>query len=105
MCVIYYSDEMTLNYTSNQVNKRQIEREDFECTSSDSCGEHSFVGVNFEDLTFTDEQRAICNDDKSCLFDFAVTGDKEIAITTLEAAEEIQRVQGIISKHKTFAYS
>ena len=79
------------------VKKRQIDGPNFECTSFDNCGDHNFVGVTFEDLTFTDEQRAMCNNDETCLFDLAVTGDEEIAVATLEASEENQMVQGIIS--------
>ena len=80
------------------LSKRQIDGPDFECTSFDNCGNHSFVGVTFEDLTFTDEQRAMCNNDTACLFDLGVTGDEQFANTTLEASEENMAVQAIISK-------
>ena len=78
--------------------KRQTDGPDFECTSFDNCGNHSFVGVTFEDLTFTDEQRAMCNNDTACLFDLGVTGDEQFANTTLEASEENMAVQQLISK-------
>ena len=79
--------------------KRQVEESpEFECTSFDNCGNHSFVGVSFEDLTFTDDQRDMCNNDETCLFDLAVTGDEEFANTTLESSEEDNRVQELISK-------
>ena len=94
------SGEMTLNDTSSILKKRQINGPDFECTSFDNCGDHSFVGVTVENLTFTDEQRVMCNNDETCLFDLAVTGNEEIAVATLEASEENQMVQGIISKMK-----
>ena len=56
----------------------------------------------FEELTFTDEQKEICNDDTSCLYDFAVTGSMEVAATTREASEESARVQSLISKNYVF---
>ncbi len=55
----------------------------------------------FEELTFTDEQRALCNNERTCLYDLAVTGDMEVATTTLRASEESDRVQSLIGKsHK-----
>jgi hypothetical protein len=57
------------------------------------------VGVVFEDLTFNEDQLAMCNDDDSCLFDLAVTGDEEFAATTLERSVEDIRVQEIISEN------
>ena len=83
--------------------RRQVldESLEFECTSFDNCGNHSFVGVSFEDLTFTEEQMDMCNNDETCLFDFAVTGDEEFAMTTLENSEEDARVQEIISESQS----
>ena len=80
--------------------KRQIDGPQFECTSFDNCGNHSFVGVSFEDLTFTEEQMAMCNNDEICLFDLVVTGDEEFAAETLKSSEEDRRVQEIISKRE-----
>ena len=80
--------------------KRQIDGPQFECTSFENCGNHSFVGVRFEDLTFTEEQMTMCNNDKTCLFDLVVTGDEEFAVETLRSSEEDSRVQEIISKRK-----
>ena len=59
------------------------------------------MGVTFEELTFTDEQRAMCNNDTACLYDLGVTGDETLANTTLEASEENTRIQGILSKKYT----
>ena len=79
--------------------KRQLDESlEFECTSFDNCGNHSFVGVSFEDLNFTEEQMDTCNNDETCLFDLVVTGDEEFANITLESSEEDIRVQEIISK-------
>ena len=91
------SDEVTLNYSHEGMKKRQIDGPEFICTSFDNCGDHNFVGVPFENLTFTEEQRAMCNNDKTCLYDLVVTGDEEFANTTREASEENTRVQDIIS--------
>ena len=79
--------------------KRQVRGPEFVCTSFDNCGDHSFVGIAFEDLNITEDQRVLCNNDTSCLYDLAVTGDEEFANTTLEASEEDKRTQAIISKN------
>ena len=57
------------------------------------------MGVTFEDLTFTDEQRDMCNNDTACLYDLGVTGDEAFANTTLEASEEITQIQETLSNN------
>lgn len=78
--------------------KRQIEGPDFECTSFENCGNHSFVGVEFSDLDITDEQIDFCNNDTTCIFDLAVTGDEELADVSKESNENSTILQTIISK-------
>ena len=41
----------------------------------------------------------MCRNDETCLFDLEVTGDEEFAVITLEASEENERVQEIISNN------
>lgn len=89
----------------NVLEKRQIDGPDFACTSFDNCGDHNFVGVSFEDLDFTEEQIAMCNNDETCLFDLAVTGDEEFAATTLTDSEENTRLQEVISKEIIILYT
>lgn len=72
--------------------KRQIDGPDFDVCQFldlDNCSNHSFEGLAFDQ----------CDNDKTCLFDLAVTGDEEFANTTLRASEENSRVQAIISKN------
>ncbi len=93
-------------FYGNSLGRRRRQVDDgpqFECTSFDNCGNHSFVGVSFEDLTFNEEQMTTCNNDETCLFDLAVTGDEEFAITSMESSEEDRRVQAIISKNNYYA--
>ncbi len=54
------------------------------------------MGVTLEDLTFTEEEIDMCNNDETCLFDLAVTGDEEFANTTLESSEEDKKLQEAI---------
>ena len=97
--IIYiFSGAVILDEKNASRNKRQIDGPDFVCTSFDNCGDHSFVGVTLEELSFTQEQRDMCNNDDACLFDLAVTGDEEFANTTLEASVENTKVQQLISK-------
>lgn len=53
----------------------------------------------FEDLTFTDEQRDFCNNERTCLYDLLLTGDMEIATTTRKGAEESARILSLISEY------
>ena len=46
--------------------------------------EEPFVPVFFDQLTFTDEQSAICEGDEQCLLNLLVTNDMEVGILTLE---------------------
>ena len=78
--------------------KRQIDGPQFECTSFENCGNHSFEGVRFEDLNFTEEQMVMCNNNEACLYDLVVTGDEEFAAETLRSSEEFKSVREIISK-------
>lgn len=47
----------------------------------------------FEELNFTDEQKAFCDNDASCLYDLEVTGDEEIAGLTQQASMNSTRLQ------------
>lgn len=44
----------------------------------------SFVPVFFDQLTFTEEQSAICDGDEQCLLNLVVTNDTAIGVLTLE---------------------
>ena len=90
---IFAADEM------HSTVKRQIHGPDFVCTSFDNCGDHNFVGVTFEELSFTEEQMAMCNNDETCLYDLALTGDMGFAQDTLDASEENMEVQQVIRKN------
>ena len=72
--------------------------DDFVCRSVDDCGNSSFVGVPFENLTFTDAQREFCENEETCLYDLVVTGDESIAATTKEATQNITRLLAILGE-------
>ena len=104
---IYCSDQITADetlfaYGSISRRKRQQQPDDslFECTSFENCGNSSIPPVALEELTFTDEQRAMCNNDDECLFDLAVTGDEDLATVTLEASEEDAALQIMLSERE-----
>ncbi len=59
--------------------------------------------VNFNNLTFTDEQRELCKDSPQCLVDIHASGDMNIALLTLgteeqanETIETLSMLQAII---------
>lgn len=43
-----------------------------------------FVPTFFDEVTFTEDQKAACEDHLQCLFDLAVTGDMDFANNTLK---------------------
>ena len=53
-------------------------------------------------LNPTSEQIAVCGEDKQCLYDFAQTGNKEIAVTTMKTAETNEMDRIILSKHTEY---
>ena len=75
---------------------------DFECTSFSNCGNQSFVGLSFEDLNITDSQREFCNNDTTCLYDLAITGDEEIAQTSMTFNENVTHVIEILRELNIF---
>ena len=50
-------------------------------------------------LNPTSEQIAVCGEDKQCLYDFAQTGNKEIAVSTMETAETNEMDSEILSEY------
>ena len=91
----------TLFIYGNQFGRRKRQLgggPDFECTSFDNCGNRSFVGLSFDDLNITDSQREFCNNDTTCLYDLAITGDQEIARTSMIFAENITHEIEILRK-------
>lgn len=90
------AEETLFTYSVNPGRKkRQIPGSEFECTSFENCGDHSFVGVEFSDLNITDEHRAFCNNDTTCIYDLIVTGDEEVAEITREASENNTMLQSL----------
>ena len=57
-----------------------------------------FTPVFFDDLTFTDEMRAACEEDLACLFDLAVTSDMAFASNTLDQTKVANSTKAILSK-------
>lgn len=57
---------------------------------------------SYGSFNYTTEQIAVCGDDQACLFDYAVTGRKDFAETTLESGNNFTRTVDILSKwHET----
>ena len=53
---------------------------------------------SIENLNYTDEQRAFCNNITECMFDLLVTEDREIARSTMDVRVEATRQRIEISK-------
>ena len=60
----------------------------------------AFTPLFPDEIEYTDEQRAICGDDASCLFDFAATGSREVARENLESVEDLDNTTTAISTIK-----
>ena len=52
----------------------------------------------FDQLTFTDDQKRLCEDNLQCLFDLAASGDMQAAITTLNHEKDANSTIEILSK-------
>ena len=57
-----------------------------------------FAPVFFDNLTFTDEMRAACEEDLACLFDLAVTSDMAFASNTLDQTKVANSTKALLSK-------
>ena len=57
-----------------------------------------YVPIFFDELTFTDDQIAVCQGSKPCLFDLAVTNDTQLAVDTKEAEEIANATLDVLSK-------
>ena len=61
--------------------------------NGDRSGSYSSVPFNY-----TAEQRELCGDNNACLFDFAATGLKDLAMNTLENGENFTKAVATLSK-------
>ena len=55
-----------------------------------------------EILNYTDEHRAVCGNDPGCLYDYAVTGEKAVAVSVLEHVKNFTKKSaelGMINKN------
>ena len=64
----------------------------------------TFAALPSHEFNYTDEQIAICENDSSCLYDFAVTGIREAALTTLESGKNFTRVTLQLGKYNLIIY-
>ena len=58
----------------------------------------NFNPLFYEDLNFTEAQIMICEGIRECLYDFAITGDPEVALVTLEDQKETNETRDVLSK-------
>lgn len=77
--------------------KRRSADTEFQCTSFDDCGDHSFRAIEFVDLNISNIIRDFCGNVLSCQYDLAVTGDMEVAGLTKQADVEITRIHQLTS--------
>lgn len=64
----------------------------------------NFTPIFFDNLTFTDEMRAACEEDLACLFDLAITSDMAFASNTLDQTKVANSTKAILSKWLKSAY-
>ncbi len=57
-----------------------------------------YIPVYFEQLTFTDMQRTLCEDNKECLYDLVQTGEMGVALETLNQQKETNETRTVLSK-------
>lgn len=58
-----------------------------------------YVPIYFDQLNFTEEQKEVCNNDRQCMYDIAITGNQELALETREENVNLTTTVGILSKY------
>ena len=53
--------------------------------------------VNADQLNYTAEHIALCGDDKACLFDFFMTGERDFAVTTIDSKKNFTKTVETLS--------
>lgn len=61
-----------------------------------NCDDQTITGLA---SNATDEQRAFCNNDETCIFDLLATGNQELAALTRDASADDKILQQTLSKH------
>lgn len=56
------------------------------------------IPLSYSTFNYTTEQRDVCGDDHACLFDFYMTGQEDLAKTTLETGKNFTNTVNILSK-------
>lgn len=56
--------------------------------------------IFFEDLEFTEEQQRVCQGNRECLFDFAVTGIADVGISTLNHQKAENVTNDLLSEYR-----
>ena len=87
--------ELLFGNFENDRKRRQTTNQTLNCAV---CGNNTVP--KFEDFTFTNAQRQLCNNLTSCLFDLAVTGNEAIAANTRDFEINGTRIAEILSKSK-----
>ena len=64
-----------------------------------------FTPIFWDNLTFTDEMHAACEEDLACLFDLAVTSDMAFASNTLDQTKVANSTKAILSKCSNYLSS
>ena len=65
---------------------------------------HQAPILNADLLNYTAEHIALCGDDSACLFDFAVTGERDFAVTTIESGKNFTKTVETLSMHSYNSY-
>lgn len=98
ICAAVKISEDSSLFTYGEVFGRRKRQTPGSCTSFETCSGTPYVGPSFEDLTFNETQREICNNERTCLFDLAVTNNVELAILSRELTTRTSLIQQTIGK-------
>ena len=63
------------------------------------------VPVFADEITFTNDQLTLCEDDRACLFDLVQTGDMDVASQTLQSSNDLTQLASTIGKEKFTVHS
>ena len=96
--IMYVEDSFLLLHTAGNVTESES-LFSYQGSSHDAFQHPDHTPVFVTQLNPTAEQIAVCGEDQQCLYDFVNTGNREIAVSTMQIAETNEMDSVLLSKY------